>query len=47
MKLIKEAYLWLGDKISFLTDDAGFDSAGKSEFDKYKAQITTSDMKIG
>lgn len=47
MKVIKEAYLWLGDKIDFLVDDPSFDKAGKAEFDKYKAQVTSSEMKVG
>lgn len=47
MKVIKEAYLWLGDKINFIVEDAAFDSAAKSDFDKYKSSVMSSDMKIG
>lgn len=47
MKVFKEAYLWLGEKINPIIEDPGFDKAGKSDFEKFKAGVVSSDMKIG
>lgn len=47
MKVFKEAYLWMGDKINPIIEDPGFDKAGKSDFDKYVAGVMSSDMKVG
>lgn len=46
-KVLKEAYLWMGDKFSTIMADPGMDPSTKAELQKYIEGVSKSEMKEG
>ena len=47
VKVLKEAYLWMGDSFDAILNNDGMDAATKKELEKYKADVMSSEMKVG
>lgn len=47
VKLLKEAYLWMGNKFDEIQNHTDMDSATQKDLVKYREGVTSSEMKVG